>query len=248
MRDISIALVVPAFNERQRLGATLDAIARYVETQRLNMSVIVADDGSIDGTADLASERIARMPYMDIVSLGSQRGKGAAVRAGVLAASADVIGFSDADLSTPLTELPRLIEPLLGDYDVAIASRALVSSQVVRAQPLYRRLGARVFRELAPALAGLHGYSDSQCGFKFYRSAVAHDLYGAAVIDRWMFDVEVLRLARHRGYRVAQVPVAWRNHPDSRLRLSLDTWRMFRDLLRIRLRFSRGAYGPPRTA
>ena len=245
MRNISIALVVPALNESRRLGATLDAIAQYVHTNRLTMSVIVADDGSTDSTADVAAQHGSRMPYLDVVSLGSQCGKGAAVRAGVLSATADIIGFSDADLSTPLTELPRLIEPLLDDYDIAIASRALPSSQVARPQPLYRRLGARIFRELGPTMVGLRGFPDSQCGFKFYRAAVARDLYRSTVIERWMFDVEVLRLAQHRGYRVVQVPVAWRNHPDSRLRLSVDTYRMLRDLIRIRLRFWQGAYGPP---
>ncbi|MBM4436032.1 MAG: glycosyltransferase family 2 protein [Actinobacteria bacterium] len=239
----SIALVLPAYNEERRLGATLDAIAAYARTHGLRLHVIVADDGSTDGTVETALAARAALP-LDVLSLPRRTGKGAAVRAGVLAAAADIVGFADADLSTPISELPRLLAPLQGGHDLAIASRALTQSRVVLAQPAYRRAGARVFRELAWLMGGLPGYPDSQCGFKFYWGEVARDLFGAAVIDRWMFDIEILRLAEHRGYRVAQVPVQWRNHPDSRLSLTVDSYRMVRDLLRIRLRFAGGAYGP----
>ena len=242
--DPSIALVLPAYNEERRLWSTLDAIAAYAHAQNLRLQLIVADDGSTDGTVETALARRAQMPSLDVISLPTRAGKGAAVRAGMLAAWADIVGFADADLSTPLTELPRLLEPLLSGYDLTIASRALAQSRVVRAQPGYRRFGARVFRELAWMLGGLPGYPDSQCGFKFYWCVVARDLFGSTVLDRWMFDIKILRLAEHRGYRVAQVPVRWRNHPDSRLSLTIDTYRMVRDLLRIRLRFWRGAYGP----
>lgn len=245
MRDVSVALVIPAYNEARRLGATLEAVAAYVERRHLDAQVIVVDDGSSDGTADVATACLETIPYLDVLSLGAQRGKGAAVRAGILVASADVIGFTDADLSTPTEELPRMLAALDAGYDLAIGSRALAGSQVVRAQPTYRRIGARIFRDLARAIGGLEGFPDSQCGFKFYRREVARDLYGSSVIDRWMFDLEILRLALHRGYRVAQIPVKWRDNADSRLRLTLDTYRMLRDLVRIRLRFWRGAYGRP---
>ncbi len=238
-----LALVIPAYNESKRLGHTLDAVSTYLAQRGIVAGVIVVDDGSTDGTSDVAMQHSSSHTPIDVVTLSQQRGKGAAVRAGVLAADADVIGFMDADLSTPLDELPRLLAPLDDGYDLAIGSRALAQSQVLRSQPAYRRAGASVFRYLAPGIAGLHGFPDSQCGFKFYHRDVARDLYGAAVIDRWMFDAEILRLAVHRGYRIAQVPVAWRDHPDSRLRLTLDTYRMLRDLARIRVRFTLGRYG-----
>lgn len=240
-----LALVIPAYNEERRLGRTLEAVATYVFQNSLVANVIVVDDGSTDGTSDVAAEYASSDRPVDVISLPKQQGKGAAVRAGVLAADADVIGFMDADLSTPLEELPRMLASFDDGYDLAIGSRALTQSQVIRSQPAYRRAGASIFRWLAPSIAGLHGFPDSQCGFKFYRRDVARDLFGAAVIDRWMFDAEILRLAQHRGYRIAQVPVAWRNHPESRLRLTLDTCRMLRDLTRIRVRFALGRYGKP---
>ncbi len=244
MADESIALVIPAFNEAKRIGAALDALAAFNRRQRLRLSVIVVDDGSDDGTADAALDRVGGPERLDVLSLPGNAGKGAAIRAGVLAAGADVIGFTDADLSTPLEELPRLVAPLRSGYDLAIASRARPESRILVPQPAYRRAGSKIFNVLLRSIGGVYGIPDTQCGFKFYRRDVAHDLYAAAVIDRWMFDLEILKLARHRGYRIAQVPVQWRNDADSRLRVTLDTYRMLRDLLRIRLRFWRDAYGP----
>ena len=245
MSDESISLVVPAFNEAERVGPALDELSAFIQDQRIRASVIVVDDGSDDGTADAALNHVGGPVRVDVLSLPSNAGKGAAIRAGVLAASADMIGFMDVDLSTPLDEIPRLLEPLQSGYDLAIASRAHPESKILVPQPAYRRAGSKIFNVLLQSIGGVHGIPDSQCGFKFYRRAVAHDLYRATVVGRWMFDLEILRLAAHRGYRVAQVPVQWRNDTDSRLRVTLDSYRMVRDLLRIQLRFWRGAYGPP---
>ena len=137
-----------------------------------------------------------------------------------------------------------MLAALEAGADIAIGSRGLAESQVLHAQPAYRRAGATIFRQLVRSIGGLQGFSDTQCGFKFYRRAVAHDLFGSTVIERWMFDLEVLRLAVHRGYRIAQVPVKWNNDPDSRLRLMVDTMRMLRDVARIQTRFRRRRYGP----
>lgn len=245
MADESIALVVPAFNEAKRIGAALDALGAFIQDEQLRLSVIVVDDGSDDGTADAALDHTGGPSHLDVLSLPRNAGKGAAIRAGILAAGADVIGFTDVDLSTPLEELPRLVAPLRSGSDLAIASRAHPESRILVPQSAFRRAGSRVFNVLLRSIGGVYGIPDTQCGFKFYRRDAAHDLYRAAVIDRWMFDLEILRLARHRGYRIAQVPVQWRNDADSRLRVTLDTYRMLRDLIRIRLRFWRGAYGPP---
>ena len=239
----SLGLVIPAYNEAGRLGATLDTIAAYLVEQRIDAHIVVVDDGSHDGTAEVAAARNGAMPRLDVLSLPHQRGKGAAVRAGVLATAADTIGFTDADLSTPIEELPRMLAALAAGADIAIGSRGLAESQVLRVQPAYRRAGARIFGQLVRSIGGLQGFSDTQCGFKFYRGAVAHDLFGSTVIERWMFDLEVLRLAVHRGYRITQVPVKWTNHPDSRLRLTVDALRMLRDLARVQTRFWRRSYG-----
>ena len=238
-----LTLVIPAYNEARRLGGTLDAVAAYLAQTGIDANVIVVDDGSTDGTADVAADHVVSDHPVDVITLPGQRGKGAAVRAGMLAADADVIGFVDADLSTPLDELPRVLEAFEHGHDVAIGSRALSRSRLLRAQSPARRVSAWIFRGLAPITAGLHGFSDSQCGFKFFRRDVAKELFGATVVERWVFDVEVLRLAVHRGYRVAQIPVAWRDHPGSRLRLTRVAVGVLRDLVRIRLRFALGRYG-----
>ena len=243
-----LTLVIPAYNESQRLGGTLDAVAAYLSQAGIDANVIVVDDGSTDGTADVAAQYAVSGHPVDVITLPGQRGKGAAVRAGMLAADADVIGFVDADLSTPLDELPRALDAFDRGHDVAIGSRALSRSRLLRAQSPARRVSAWFFRGIAPITAGLHGFPDSQCGFKFFRRDVAQELFAATVVERWVFDVEVLRLAVHRGYRVAQIPVAWRDHPGSRLRLTRVAFGVLRDLVRIRLRFALGRYGAARRA
>ena len=239
-------IVVPAYNEADRLGRTLSELLAWLAAYPLAGRVLVVDDGSSDGTGDAVRAQMPAHPNLDLITLSRQSGKGAAVRAGMLAAATDIVGFMDADLSTDLRHVADAVAAIQNGADVLIGSRALRKSQTVVRQPVFRRVGARIFRELARQLGGLPDTPDSQCGFKFYKGPVAHDLYGSTVIDRWMFDLEVLRLAKHRGYTVEQLPVDWTNDPDSRLRLTVDTMRMVRDLARIRGRFLTGRYGAPR--
>ncbi len=239
-------IVVPAYNEADRLGRTLSELLAWLAVYPLAGRVLVVDDGSSDGTGDAVRAQMPAHPNLDLITLSRQSGKGAAVRAGMLAAATDIVGFMDADLSTDLRHVADAVAAIQNGADVLIGSRALRKSQTVVQQPVFRRVGARIFRELARQLGGLPDTPDSQCGFKFYKGPVAHDLYGSTVIDRWMFDLEVLRLAKHRGYTVEQLPVDWTNDPDSRLRLTVDTMRMVRDLARIRGRFLTGRYGAPR--
>ena len=239
-------IVVPAYNEADRLGRTLSELLAWLAAYPLAGRVLVVDDGSSDGTGDAVRAQMPAHPNLDLITLSRQSGKGAAVRAGMLAAATDIVGFMDADLSTDLRHVADAVAAIQNGADVLIGSRALRKSQTVVRQPAFRRVGARIFRELARQLGGLPDTPDSQCGFKFYKGPVAHDLYGSTVIDRWMFDLEVLRLAKHRGYTVEQLPVDWTNDPDSRLRLTVDTMRMVRDLARIRGRFLTGRYGAPR--
>jgi len=245
MASMLLTIVVPAYNEAERLGRTLPQILAWLSTFHDGGRVLVVDDGSTDATGDAVRVHMPVNPNLDLITLSHQRGKGAAVRAGMLAAPTDIVGFMDADLSTDLQHVQEAVTAIQDGADVLIGSRALENSQTVVRQPAYRRGGARVFRELARQIGGLPNTPDSQCGFKFFRGPVAHDLFGATVIDRWMFDLEVLRLARHRNYTVRQLPVEWTNDPDSRLRLTVDTLRMVRDLARIRWRFLTGRYGPP---
>ena len=240
-----LTIVVPAYNEAERLRRTLPQILAWLAAYPAGGRVLVVDDGSRDDTGDVVRAQMPAHPNLDLVTLPRQSGKGAAVRAGMLAAASEIVGFMDADLSTDLRHVQDAAAAIQNGADVLIGSRALRQSAVVMRQPAYRRAGARIFRELARRVGGLPDIPDSQCGFKFFRGPAAHDLFGSTVIDRWMFDLEVLRLARHRGYTVRQLPVEWTNDPDSRLRLTLDTLRMVRDLARIRWRFLMGRYGAP---
>lgn len=245
MASMLLTIVVPAYNEAGRLGRTLPKILAWLATFPGGGRLLVVDDGSTDATGDAVRAQMPAHPNLDLVTLSRQGGKGAAVRAGMLAASTEIVGFMDADLSTSLQHVGEAVTAIQNGADVLIGSRGLRRSQTVVRQPIYRRVGARVFRELARQVGGLPDTPDSQCGFKFFRGPVAHDLFGSTVIDRWMFDLEVLRLARYRDYTVQQLPVEWTNDPDSRLRLTVDTLRMVRDLARIRWRFLTGRYGSP---
>lgn len=245
MDAMLLTIVIPAYNEAERLGRTLPQLLAWLAACPGGGRVLVVDDGSTDGTGDTARDQMPLHANLDLISLSRQGGKGAAVRAGMLAADTEIVGFMDADLSTHLRHMEDAVAAIRNGADVLIGSRALRQSQTVVRQPAYRRAGARIFRELARQVGGLPDTPDSQCGFKFFRGPVAHDLFGATVIDRWMFDVEVLRLAQHREYTVEQLPVEWTNDPDSRLRLTVDTLHMVRDLARIRWRFLAGHYGPP---
>lgn len=245
MASVLLTIVVPAFNEAERLGRTLPKILAWLATFSGGGRLLVVDDGSTDATGDAVRAHMPAHPNLNLITLSRQQGKGAAVRAGMLAASTEIVGFMDADLSTDLQHVREAVTAIQNGADVLIGSRGMRRSQTVLRQPVYRRVGARVFRELARQVGGLPNTPDSQCGFKFFRGPVAHDLFGATVIDRWMFDLEILRLARHRKYAVQQLPVEWTNDPDSRLRLTVDTLHMVRDLARIRWRFLTGRYGPP---
>ena len=228
-----ISVVIPAYNEERRLPLTLRTVVAHLRDRGLPFEVVVADDGSLDGTAGFAGEaapevRVLRLPH---------RGKGAAVRAGVLAAGGDLLLVTDADLSTPIVELDRLVDAL-GRCEVAIGSRHVAGSRVEVRQRLDRRVMGRAFNLLVRALL-LPGLRDTQCGVKLFRRDVAMAVFEPCRSEGFAFDVEVLSLARRLGYRVAEVPVEWRDSPDSRVRPLLDVPLMFLELLAIRRRCRR---------
>jgi dolichyl-phosphate beta-glucosyltransferase len=227
----SLSVVIPAFNEESRLGPTLERVRAHLAARGGELEIIVVDDGSTDGTAAVA--RAAGAPGR-VIELGRNRGKGAAVRAGMLAATGARILFSDADLATPIDELAKLEGHLDAGYDIAIASRALAQSDIrVRQHPI-RELMGRTFNVVVRSLL-LGGIRDTQCGFKLFTAAAAHDLFGRATLDGFAFDVEILHLARNR-YRIAEVPVVWRHVEESKVSPGTDAARMFLDLVRLRLR------------
>ena len=229
------SLVVPAFDEARRVERSMAEIAAWRRSRPggWNWEVILVDDGSNDGTSELA-RRAAEKEGLPVTQLrhDRNRGKGAAIRTGVLASTGDPVLVSDTDLSTPLAEWVKLAERL-PTHPVTIGSRAIDEDLVRKRQPFYRQFMGKSFNAFVRLLA-VPGIHDTQCGFKLFRGDVARELFSEARIDRFAYDVEILYLARRAGIPIAEVPVLWFNSPESKVAVVKDSLRMLRDLLRIR--------------
>jgi dolichyl-phosphate beta-glucosyltransferase len=234
----SISVVLPAYNEATSIVATVREICAYLERKPYRFDLIVSADGN-DGTRELVRELALSDPRIKVIGHQTRCGKGRGVREGVRLAQGDVIGFVDADNKTPIDEFDKFEPEFAAGADVVIGSRALRESRIERLQPLYRRLGSQMFAVGMHAIVGLREIVDTQCGFKFFRRPAAVDVFGRQRIDGYMFDVEILHLASEAGYRIAQVPVRWRDDGDSRLELVRGNVRNLVDLLRIRAGRSR---------
>ncbi|HUR33362.1 MAG TPA: dolichyl-phosphate beta-glucosyltransferase [Vicinamibacterales bacterium] len=239
MPALSVSIVIPAFNEERRLGATLAEVSAYLRAQPWDWEVRVVDDGSGDGTAVVAEQFAATEPRV-IVQREPHRGKGGAVKAGLLAARGSFRFICDADLSMPIQEVVRFLPPQAGAFDVAIGSREGMRARRV-GEPLYRHVMGRLFN-LGVQWLVLPGIEDSQCGFKMFTADAARSIFPRVTVDGWAFDVEVLAVARARNLRVIEVPIEWHYRAESRLSMLRDGWEMLKELLRIRLRAARGAY------
>lgn len=243
----TLSVIIPAYNEQSRIEPTLRAIVRWLREQDRRFEVVVVDDGSRDQTGTLVDDLRAELTELRLIRLARNHGKGYAVRAGVLNARSDLILFTDADLATPIEELPRLEAPLREGAAVAIGSREMPSDDVrVLARP-YRRAIGRSFHALVELLT-VRGFRDTQCGFKLFRGHAAQDLFSRIRMDGYTFDVELLLMAVRRGYRVAEVPVNWAHQPGSKVNLVTDSTRMLWDLVRIRRLAMSGAYNTPHVA
>jgi dolichyl-phosphate beta-glucosyltransferase len=229
------SLVIPAYDERNRIEACLRSVVRFVRTRPggWDWEVILVDDGSSDGTRGAARQIAGEIGLpLEILRHEKNRGKGAALRTGVLASLGDPVLIADTDLSTPLTEWVKLAERL-PTHPVAIGSRAIEEGLVRRKQPLYRRLVGKAGNVLVRLLA-VPGVRDTQCGFKLFRGDVARELFGEARVDGFAYDMEILYLARHHRYAIAEVPVLWFNSPESKVSLLRDAIPTLWDLLRLR--------------
>ena len=229
----NISLILPAYNERATIGQTIREAQAYLQSRSLTHEIIVAADGT-DGTRELVGQMVREVPGLKVIGNAERRGKGHGIRQAMRIATGAIIGFADADNKTPLEEFD-LFRPLFkAGCDVVIGSRGLPNSRIEKRQKLYRRVGSWGFRMLMNFVIRLPGIRDTQCGFKFFRGAVAHDLFRRQRIDGYMFDVEILYLACRAGYRIEQVPVRWRDDGDSRLNLISGNVRNLADILRIR--------------
>lgn len=234
-----LTIVIPAYNEEGRIGATLERLRSYLGSRPWRWEIVVVDDGSADGTVAVA-ERGAGADGRVRVQREPHRGKGGAVRAGLLASTAAHRFICDADLSMPVHELERFMPPALGDADVAIGSREGAGARRV-GEPALRHLTGRIFNRIVQHLA-VPGIQDTQCGFKMFTARAVETVFPHATIDGWAFDIEVLYLARRAGLRILEVPIEWHYREDSRLDMSRDALRMFREVLQIRARARRGEY------
>lgn len=233
MTPAFVSVVVPAYNEVKSITPTLREMCAYLSAKPYAFEIIVAADGD-DGTRELVRELAIHEPRLKVIGRAARGGKGRGVREGVRLAQGDLIGFVDADNKTPIDEFDKFERPFAEGADVVIGSRAMRDSRVERRQPLYRRVGSKVFALAMHRVVGLTDIVDTQCGFKFFRRQAAMDVFSRQQVDGYMFDVEVLHLAKQAGYRIAQVPVRWRDDGDSRLELVRGNLRNISDLLRIR--------------
>lgn len=239
---IDYSIVIPAFNEKARIGATLDDVIRCVENNRWNAEIIVVDDGSTDATAVIVREIAARCPYVRLLPNGVNRGKGYSVRNGILHASGDIVLFTDADLSSPIEEAHRLFTAIREGADVAIGSRWLAQSRQTIRQPLYRRLFGRCFNLVTRMIMRLP-FADTQCGFKAFTREAGRTIFQLQRIERWGFDPEILFIALKRGYVVREVPVTWGHDERSRISYLKDGLQMLKELVLVRWNALTGVYG-----
>jgi dolichyl-phosphate beta-glucosyltransferase len=243
----SVSIVIPAFNEAERIAASLAEVIAFAGRYTCVIEIIVVDDGSTDATAELVAAAAERAnanggPRLRLVRHEVNQGKGASVRTGFQHAVGDIVLFSDADLSAPITEMPLLIEPIAaGECDIAIGSRALDTSRIELRQGLLRRNAGRAFNLMVRLMTGLP-LQDTQCGFKAFRRSAAEPVFAVQRVDGFAFDVELLYIARRYGLRTRELSVRWSHAAGSKVSMLVHTWEMALDLARIRLNDLLGRY------
>jgi glycosyltransferase involved in cell wall biosynthesis len=234
-----LSIIIPLHNEENRLPQTLEQVISFLEYQPYSGEVILVENGSKDRTLEIAREAASRHPQLRVIHL-DERGKGRAVRTGMLAARGEYRFMCDADFSMPVTEINCFLPPVLPDADIVIASRETPGA-IRYNEPHYRHLVGRIFNTLIRLIA-LPGLHDTQCGFKCFRAAVAAEIFPLQTIQGWSFDVELLYIARLHGYRIVELPIPWYYNPESKISVLRDSSRMAFDLLKIRVNGLTGVY------
>jgi glycosyltransferase involved in cell wall biosynthesis len=235
-----LSIVIPARNEESRLPRTLGQVFAFLENQGYTSEVVVVENGSTDHTLEVAQNFISIYPTLRVLH-EDQPGKGGAIQRGVLSATGSYRFIADADFSMPVEEINHFLPPAC-NYDIAIASRE-ASGAIRYGEPAYRHFTGRVFNYFIRLIA-LPGLKDTQCGYKCFRASIADDIFHYQTLTGWSFDVELLVIARRRGYTVAEIGIPWTFTPGSKVNVLRDSGRMLLDLLTIRRNASRGAYDP----
>lgn len=234
-----LSIIIPVYNEERRLPRTLEQVFAFTQAQTYLTEVIMVENGSDDRTLELAQAFALDNPQLKVIH-STQRGKGIAVKLGMLAATGRYRFMCDADFSMPVDEINRFLPPALDKFDVAIASRE-VPGAVRHNEPFYRHFVGRVFNALIRLMA-LPGLHDTQCGFKCFQDTVAEEVFRLQTIVGWSFDVEVIYIARRRGFRIVEMPIDWYFNPESKISVLSDSARMAFDLLKIRVNAAKGVY------
>jgi len=238
---LDISVVIPAFNEENRIFKSLEAIDTYLSSKNLRYEIIVVDDGSTDNTSSIVEKFCKTHSKVFYTTYGRNMGKGYAVRQGVNNSKGDFVLFSDADLSTPIEEMEKLIEAIKSGYDISIGSRALSDSEIIVSQPFYRKTMGKIFNILVRLLI-FGGIKDTQCGFKCFTETAAKEIFRKCKINGFSFDVEALLIGKKLGFKIKDVPVQWLNSPESRVHPVKHSLTMIKELLQIRWNEMRGLY------
>ena len=234
-----ISIVVPAFNESDKIAWTIEKISSFFEKKNYPFEIIVADDASKDQTFSIVSGLIPKYPWLKAIKLEKNGEKAGAVKEGVLRASGRYILFTDADLSTSIEQVDKLLTTVVtGGYDIAIGSRGLRLSKLVASQGFMRKMMGRIYGHLINMLL-ISDIRDTQCGFKLFRHEASQEIFNRLTIQSALFDLEVLLIALKLGYRVAEIPVTWSHNPDTRLKLNLRTsLKRFVELFRLKYQWA----------
>ncbi len=240
-RRPAYSIIIPAYNEGERVGATLEKVLAYAAEQGWDAEVIVVNDGSRDNTTEIVRSYVEKNPRLRLLENPGNRGKGYSVRNGMLHAQGETLLFSDADLSSPIEEAEKLFAALENGADVAIGSRWLQSDLQTQRQPLHRQLFGRVFNLLLRMILGL-SFKDTQCGFKAFTRPAAETIFPLQNIERWGFDPELLYLAKKFKFKAVEVPVAWAHREGTRINPLRDGAKMFLEMLKIRWNALTGKY------
>jgi glycosyltransferase involved in cell wall biosynthesis len=241
LEPLTLSIVLPAYNEAARIGASLDKIIDYAQRHACTVEVIVVNDGSTDETAEIVRQYAERYPWLRLIENPGNRGKGFSVRNGMLHARGDILLFSDADLSSPIEEADKLLAAIQAGADVAIGSRWVRKELQVVRQPLRRQILGRLFNLALRLVLGMN-FKDTQCGFKAFRRSATELVFTQQQIETWGFDPELLYLARKANLRIIEVPVYWGHSEGTRLHPLRDGLRMFAQLFQIRWNSITGKY------